>query len=702
MNINSSFTAWLIAAACAGATFPVAAQQADAEPELQTIVITASRAEQKLEEVPASVTVVGDAQIGATPAQTLDDVLRSQLQMNAISSIKQHPTSNGLSMRGVGSFGDTRALVLLDGIPLNNPFSGYVQWYRVPMETIERVEIVRGGGSSLWGNYAMGGVVNIISHLPTQSELQADLGYGAFDTRRANAYGALADSEAFRVSVDGNYFETAGFIQVPETFVDPSGYPGARNQYDLPVSSKTTNLQVTGNFKVDASLTGYARLNAHENSQILGTRYQTNSDRGTDLAAGMTKVSASGDALSATIFYTDATFRTNNSDTTRWANENVTNAHVQPVTSLGGSIQWNRKLSNLWPLLSLGADYNVVHGRNDAAIFQDKAIDPAGEFLRVDVGSGRQELAGVFAQASIQPSERLLVSGSARGEQIRTLDGYTSLGGIETTYDDKTHHAFSPRVSARYVLTDSWALRAAAYGAFRAPNLDNLYRSYAAYGAYGYSNPYLKPERLEGAELGFDFDRAHARTQLTAFQNTIRDFIAYYGCTGPAGDGTCLTNAERMRSRGLEVNTDWRIDARWQAILAYAYTSAEIVKGAPGAEYLEGKQLAELPRNSASVELLYSKGGIQAGARIRYVQRMVGAYGNASYPVNDLFIDQHTIVDASISYAATDSLRLYAKVENLLNKSYIVNNDSYSPPQLGTPFSLFCGVRWSIKRAAHE
>lgn len=138
------------------------AQQADADAPAPSVVVTATRTERSLSEVPASVTVVKNEQIEATPAQTLDDVLRSQLQMNAISSIKQHPTSNGLSMRGVGSFGDTRALVLLDGVPLNNPFSGYIQWYRVPMENVEQVEILRGGGSSLWGNYAMGGVVNII------------------------------------------------------------------------------------------------------------------------------------------------------------------------------------------------------------------------------------------------------------------------------------------------------------------------------------------------------------------------------------------------------------------------------------------------------------------------------------------------------------------------------------------------------------
>ena len=78
-------------------------------------------------------------------------------------SYQVHPTANSVSMRGLGGI---RALVLLDGVPINDPFFGYVQWNRVPMESIQRVEIVRGGGSPLWGNYAMGGVINLLSRRP--------------------------------------------------------------------------------------------------------------------------------------------------------------------------------------------------------------------------------------------------------------------------------------------------------------------------------------------------------------------------------------------------------------------------------------------------------------------------------------------------------------------------------------------------------
>ena len=118
-----------------------------------------------------SVTVVPKEQILETPAQSLDDVLRTTVGINLplITSYQIHPTGNSFSMRGLGGI---RGLVMVDGVPINDPFFGYVQWSRVPMENIERVEVVRGASASMWGNYAMGGVVNIITRKPEQHRLR--------------------------------------------------------------------------------------------------------------------------------------------------------------------------------------------------------------------------------------------------------------------------------------------------------------------------------------------------------------------------------------------------------------------------------------------------------------------------------------------------------------------------------------------------
>jgi outer membrane receptor protein involved in Fe transport len=182
-----------------------------------TVVVTATRTAQTLEQVPASVTVITKDVIQATPAQSLDDVIRTMpgIIINSDSSYQTHFTANGITMRGLGSGSDARTLVMLDGVPLNGANQGVVQWMQVPLESIDQVELVRGGGSALWGNYALGGVMNIVTRPPQTSEASGEVGYGRFGTSRVNAYGASAGNRAFQLSGNVNYFNTGGFNRVP-------------------------------------------------------------------------------------------------------------------------------------------------------------------------------------------------------------------------------------------------------------------------------------------------------------------------------------------------------------------------------------------------------------------------------------------------------------------------------------------------------
>ena len=149
------------------AAAPARAQ--DEAERLEPVVVTATRTEQRLGETPASVTVLTREDIGRTAAQSLDDLLRQVPGFSLFrrsSSLVSHPTTQGVSLRGIGPSGASRALVLLDGIPINDPFGGWVYWDRVPLQSVEQVEVVRGGGASVWGNYALGGVINIITRRP--------------------------------------------------------------------------------------------------------------------------------------------------------------------------------------------------------------------------------------------------------------------------------------------------------------------------------------------------------------------------------------------------------------------------------------------------------------------------------------------------------------------------------------------------------
>ena len=123
--------------------------------------------------MPASVNVLGREDIKQSPALVADDVLRQIPTFSLFrrtSSLASHPTAQGVSLRGIGPSGVSRTLVLLDGVPFNDPFGGWVYWSRVPLESADRIEVVDGSSSSLYGNYAMGGVINFVTSPPTRAD----------------------------------------------------------------------------------------------------------------------------------------------------------------------------------------------------------------------------------------------------------------------------------------------------------------------------------------------------------------------------------------------------------------------------------------------------------------------------------------------------------------------------------------------------
>src|SRR5262245_5303974 len=182
-------------------------------PRVEPVVVTATRLEQKINDVPASVTVLGRQDVSQSPYQAVDDLLRQVPGFSLFrrtSSLVSHPTTQGVSLRGIGPSGASRALVLLDGVPINDPFGGWVYWDKIPLQSIEQIEVVRGGGSSVWGNYALSGVVNIITRRPTERAVYFDGSYGNHNTVNLDLLATEARGP-FRLSVEGSYFDTDGY-----------------------------------------------------------------------------------------------------------------------------------------------------------------------------------------------------------------------------------------------------------------------------------------------------------------------------------------------------------------------------------------------------------------------------------------------------------------------------------------------------------
>jgi outer membrane receptor protein involved in Fe transport len=630
---------------------------------------------------PASVSVVRRQQIEQTPAQSVDDVLRTipSVNPNLTASYQNHPTDNTVSMRGLGG---PRALVLLDGVPINDPFYGYIQWNRVPMENIERVEVVRGGGSPLWGNYAMGGVINIITKVPDKNEVGVEAGYGSYKTYRANGYVDEVFSDALSVRANVNSWGTGGFNQVAQ--------PGT---IFIPTSFNALNGQVTTYFKPDDSLHGFVRLNFHDNDQTLFSPLSTNNQQIYDFAGSVIKNLGPSD-VTVTAFQEHSHFLTNNPDTPAGDafgfGQFLQNQHTTVVDSTGAAVQWSTRINDVFRLVSIGADFQQIEGQDSAILF-----DETGALTGTQIGRGKQRFTGVFTQADVFPIERLEILASARYQSFFNFDGTDVTGSVPNTFAT----SFDPRVSGRYALTPNLALRAAAYTSFRAPTLDNLYRTFSDANGIFLPNSQLQPEKLKGAEAGFDVNLGKITGQVTAYTSEITNLITTRDLTQAEltalGNslnsqfffGTQNVNAGKAEANGFEATADWLFAPGWKATLGYAYADSRIVESDVDPASV-GKQIAGIPRWQTSAGLSYIDPlGWKASARLRWLAKSWGDNDNT------LPVDAHFVVDASVAYAFSKSFEAFLKIENLFNQRYIAANDGVNPALFGTPFTAFAGFR---------
>ena len=656
---------------------------ASTEFRLAPVVVTATRSERTLVDQPMSVSVVRKEQIEQTPAYSLDDVLRTVPGINLpqTASYQAHPTANFISMRGLGGGHHiVRALVMLDGVPINDPFFGYVQWNRVPMENIERVEVVRGGGSSLWGNYAMGGVINIITRAPDKKGFGASGGGGSYNTYRGDGFADFVLSDEIKVRANVNAWGTGGFNQIQPAY----------GPIYTPTSFNAVNGQVTAYFTPDSTFTGNVRVNVHGNNQTLFTPIQTNNQQIYDLAGSATKKFGGVD-LTVTAFHEQSRFVTNNAATPFGVptgfGEYLQNQHTTPVYSTGGSAQFSGQVNDIVRLVTLGVDAQRISGMDSALIYNQSGAVTQNYF-----GGGKQQFVGIFGQVDVFPVKNVEVLLSGRFQTFNNFDGFDGAPGGIGVAPTTTATSFDPRLSALWMVTPNLGLRTAAYSAFRAPSLDNLYRSFSVPFGIFLPNAQLVPEKLQGIEGGFDASWGPLSAQFTAYYQEVTNLITTRNLGPgqlPAGYffGTQNINAGKAIVQGFEAQLGWQIAPGWKADVNYTTVSSKIVDNQYDPLSV-GKQQAGIPTQQAAATLGYSDPrGWRVSSRMRWIGQNWGDNDNT------LPLDSHTVFDVSAGYTIAKSAELFVDVQNLFNAYYIADNSGLNPPLQGTPFSIFAGLK---------
>jgi len=463
-------------------------------------VVTATRTEMPEGEVPASVTVLTRDGIAQSGAVVMDDLLRQIPGFNTfrrssslVTAPQQDPEAQGVTLRGIGPGGASRALVLLDGIPVNDAFGGFLYWGELPLESIERIEVVRGGGSNLWGSFALGGVINIITKAPEKRFMHAKLSGGNLGTTDDT----LSCSDVigpFRVGLQGNFLHTDGYNIIA---------PFQRGPIDQDSGSehKTFNGRLEYSPASNSSL--YLQGSFYTEARNNGTPLRTSTtDRGF-VAGGGTLNTADGSKWQLNIFSHLTTFneqfsRINDSRTS----ESTQQIQEVPSTDVGGNLTWARSFSANH-LLTTGTDFRLIDGES-----RDTFVDPAGTIAEHRLSRGEQTFFGFFVQDLYTPNPRLDVALGIRLDHYKIFHGsvtspVTNPKVISIPDQDRT--VISPKLAFRYELFDALAVRGAGYRAFRAPTLSELTRESSVERLRFLPNRFLGPEFLEGGEIGVDY-----------------------------------------------------------------------------------------------------------------------------------------------------------------------------------------------------
>lgn len=664
-------------------------------PLAETLIVTATRGalgEQKLGELPAHVTRLGPDELARAAAWTLDDLLRripSFSLFRRTSSLVAHPTTQGVTLRGLGASGASRTLVLLDGIPLNDAFGNWVQWSKVGRAELEAVEVAEGSLSPLYGSSALAGVIELSTRPPEPAALDLDAQAGS----QATATLDLAGSYVFGplgLAAGGAVFRTGGYRLIAPALA------GA-------VDTRAAARYARGYWRADYAPASRLQL-THT-----GRYFAENRSNGTPLQANATRALYLGGSLQAEtpaglwrvrLFGHRQTFRSSFSSLAAdRSSESLTLLQAVPANDFGLAAQWSRRLGARHELTA-GLDTRWIGAENRDAVFA------AGLRVRDPAVRGQQLAGGFFFQDLFTPVPRLRLQLGVR------LDGWQNFRAARTeiiTATGATTRTLFPRTAETTVtpqagwllrLHGSLALRGAFYQGFRAPTLNELYRPFRVGNVETRANERLGPERLTGGEVGVNFTPGQKLFwRVTAYWNLLRETIANVTLSAtPTLIVRQRQNLGRARARGLQSELVWRASTRLEISAAHVFSEA-LVEAFPADPLLVGRRLPQVPRHRASLRLTYLDAVPSRIFRIRDVHvELMGRYESARFDDdrNLLRLGSFFTADLTLLRPLGERGELFLAVENLLNRRYAVQA---TPVELaGTPRLISAGLRLHLRR----
>lgn len=583
-----------------------------------------------------------------------------------------HPTSQGVTMRGLGGNASSRALVLLDGVPQADPFGGWVAWSAYDAVNLGGVIAQLGGGSGVDGPGALAGTISLYSDIA--QNVQASLAYGSRDSLDAtlSAGTKLGGGE---VAIDGRYSRGDGFIPVAK---------GQRGSVDRAAPYEQGGLGLRLRFdagddsRVEASVRGFS------DRRDRGTGFTTSKVDGADASVRFVH-----DPYGATQWLALGYIQLRDFDSgfasVAAGRNSVAPALFQrvPATGLGARFELRPAIGGANPL-RVGADWRRTVGRTEEDFFFAGLVPG-----RHRIAGGSSDTVGAFAEwTSGQASDDLLFTISGRIDRWSLGEGYRlerNIGGSVITnlrFASRQGWEGSGRAGVRWT-SDAFTLRAAAYRGWRLPTLNELYRPFRVGAEVTTANEALEPERLWGGDIGIDWDRGDTSLSVTLFANHLSNAIANVTL---APNLNQRQNLDAIDSKGIEIRGDQTIGPVTLRA-TYAFTDAKVDASGLAAT-LDGRRPAQIAKHGGSVAIRSNGSGPLGGfATLRYIGKQ------NEDDLGLLRLDDALTLDAGLSWRFSDGFSIEARGENITNELVPAAISSAGIVERATPRTLWLGAR---------
>ncbi len=675
----------------APAANPVAEDQTSTVPTATTeqITVTAYRTPLGALESPVSTRVLSLEVLRTGAAITLDGQLRQVPGVELFrrsSSLVANPTSQGISLRGLGSTSASRTLVTEDDVPLNDPIGGWIHWQEEPELATKSIELMRGGASDLYGSSAIGGVVNVVPARPTSDQAEFRSSYGGEGTFDDSLL-LEAKHGPWGVLGAGGLIGTDGYIQEA---------PSQRGPVDTASNVHSRNGLLLAEHDRGA-LRFLARGAGFREERSNGTPYQINQTHLWRYATGSDWQGPRNASFAVRVYGSDERYLQTFSSISNLPNfgiadcsyrcgETPTRLTQAPDNELGAAIHWSQPLGP-GLLLVAGAD---VHDNR----FWDREQTYGTRAALTNLHDHQRDSA-VYAEAMWTHHAWTLVA-SGRMDWYQNYDGHAVLYSNSTWIPAATQpsqrdeHIFDPRLGVSRKLFNHWALSASGFRAFRAPTPSEFYRSTTVGNKLTNPNADLLSERATGGEAGLASQWLWGIVRASYFLTQVNRPIAALTVNSQSSPILLMReNLGRIESRG--VSLDFQLAPRgWLAVDGgYQYAHATVTRGSQ--DY--GNWIPEVARNLATLNLRASRPSL---GLITLQSRFSGRQFDDD--ANTFLLHGYFRLDSYASHNIGSRLELFAAGENLLDRQIEVSKTPTTT--LGQPRTARAGILLNVGRSA--